>query len=532
VVGVPALFMGFSFPTANAIIQNSFENVGRRAGLLYLFNTLGAVAGSWIVGFFLLPKFGMQNATTIVLIFSCLAVVPLLFFSGKVGLRRPLLAVPTATFVLVAVGLLSNWVGRPDHFMVQRSFKFNMNLKQWNIIRHVSEGINETAVVMETRFGRDRGSRTLYTNGHPMSGNSLFSQRYMRGCSHLPLLHLDQPKKVMVICFGVGSTIHSATLHPSVEKLELIDLSSNVLSLAGWFEATNKGVLRNSKLDIFVNDGRQHLRMGQGEDYDLVTLEPPPLQFAGVSSLYSYEFYQLVHRRLKEGGFLSQWLPIDHIKADVAVSMVRAFLDVFPNAILFHGVHYNFILLGQKQEGKIQLSLDDLKRRLAERPEVWKDLIETDIPDVTSFFGMFAGGSDHLDRVSKGSRRLSDNRPIMEYDQIQPSRLGVDLLAPLNAKVWCPTCFSRKAARDGLKDLKDYLKTMNTFYHADRYLTREAGDGTGKFEVALAPEGENRPNLVSIERLEELRKGYHYIKHFTDWVGMPVDIAKRKMEPK
>ena len=45
-VAIPALLMGFSFPLANAMIQHAERSVGRRAGVLYLANTLGAVCGS------------------------------------------------------------------------------------------------------------------------------------------------------------------------------------------------------------------------------------------------------------------------------------------------------------------------------------------------------------------------------------------------------------------------------------------------------------------------------------------------------
>ena len=48
---LPALLMGFSFPLANAVIQRAERSVGRRAGVLYLANTAGAVAGSLVAGF-------------------------------------------------------------------------------------------------------------------------------------------------------------------------------------------------------------------------------------------------------------------------------------------------------------------------------------------------------------------------------------------------------------------------------------------------------------------------------------------------
>ena len=59
--GLPSLLMGCSFPLANAVVQRAEQNVGRRAGMLYFVNTAGAVCGSLIAGYVLLPVVGMQG---------------------------------------------------------------------------------------------------------------------------------------------------------------------------------------------------------------------------------------------------------------------------------------------------------------------------------------------------------------------------------------------------------------------------------------------------------------------------------------
>ncbi|MBW2458652.1 MAG: hypothetical protein JRI68_29410 [Deltaproteobacteria bacterium] len=136
-----------------------------------------------------------------------------------------------------------------------------------------------------------------------MSGTSPTSQRYMRAFVHLPLLQMAQPKRALVICFGVGNTLHAASLHPSMERLEVADLSRHVLHHASFFEAANGQVLVDPRVAVFVNDGRHHLLMQPADSYDLVTLEPPPITFAGVAALYSREFYELVRSRLTPTGY-------------------------------------------------------------------------------------------------------------------------------------------------------------------------------------------------------------------------------------
>ena len=100
----------------------------------------------------------------------------------------------------------------------------------------------------------------------------------------------------------------------------------------GWFERTNGNVLRDPRVSVYLNDGRHHLQMQPPESYDLVALEPPPIAYAGVAALYSEEFYQLARTRLTPNGFISQWLPAYQVPTATTLSMIRSFIDVFPEA--------------------------------------------------------------------------------------------------------------------------------------------------------------------------------------------------------
>jgi spermidine synthase len=156
----------------------------------------------------------------------------------------------------------------------------------------------------------------------------------MRALAHIPLLSMDEPRSALVIGFGVGNTTHAASLHPTMQRIEVADLSKDVLAAAGYFSDANGNVLENSRVSVFVNDGRQHLQIVEPESYDLITLEPPPIAYAGVAALYSRDFYSLAKTRLKPGGFVSQWLPAYQVPTSTTLAMIRAFIDVFPNAVL------------------------------------------------------------------------------------------------------------------------------------------------------------------------------------------------------
>src|SRR5205085_556239 len=63
--------------TAETRGANAERAVGRRAGLLYLANTVGAVLGSLVVGFVLLSALGMQRTVTVLGVAVAVGVVPL-----------------------------------------------------------------------------------------------------------------------------------------------------------------------------------------------------------------------------------------------------------------------------------------------------------------------------------------------------------------------------------------------------------------------------------------------------------------------
>ena len=178
-VAVPALLMGFSFPLANGVIQRVEQSVGRRAGILYLANTAGAVAGSLAAGFVLLPVFGLQQSATILMMLAALAVVPLYLTE-----RRPLRALAAPLFVAGAA--LALWLQLPSDYVTLRALG---TPEQGERRLVVSDGLTELVAVTESSNGR-----TLVTNGHAMSSTRPLSQRYMRALAHIPLLSLDPPR--------------------------------------------------------------------------------------------------------------------------------------------------------------------------------------------------------------------------------------------------------------------------------------------------------------------------------------------------
>ena len=520
-VAVPALLMGFSFPLANAIIQRTERSVGRRAGVLYLSNTVGAVCGSLVAGFLLLPTVGIQASATILTIAAGLAVVPLYF--ATVGGVPPLLTqalrlaasrvaraagaatrtsaaaqpargeaargvgVPAAEATLWGQGphaprmprgataalagsmliggaALGLWLLLPSDYIITRALPASMENET---LLTLSEGVVEVIAVIDV----PGNGRRLLTDGHSMSSTARGAQRYMRALAHIPLLSIDDPETVLVIGFGVGNTTHAATLHPSIRRVEVADLSRDILAHASYFKDATRDVLNDARVVVYINDGRHHLQMQPAASYDLIALEPPPPGRAGVAALYSREFYALARARLKPKGYISQWLPAYQLPAAATLAMIRAFLEVFPQAVLISGAEAELLLVGAN-DSRIEIDPARLAAGLSSAPAVAADLERLDLGSLPEIVGTFVGSAQTLAEATRDSASVSDDRPIQEY--------GVGSLLNLNAGVpasvvdlsqvaaWCPRCFVDGNPVPLVEGLDTYLALLGRAYSASR----------------------------------------------------------------
>jgi len=471
-VAVPALLMGFGFPLANAVIQRAEQSVGRRAGILYLANTLGAVLGSLAAGLVLLPRLGLQLSATILMCVAALAVLPLYLATrsqqaaeapkhgGHESLKVFIPARALGGALLIAGGALALWLQLPSDYVTGRTVVPNEGER----LLVVSEGLTEVVAVTEARDGRK-----LLTNGHEMSATLPLAQRYMRALAHIPLLSMAEPETVLVIGFGVGNTTQAATLHPSVRRVDLADLSRDILAHAGYFSDWNRDVLNDPRLTVHVNDGRQHLQMQPGGVYDLIVLEPPPIAYAGVGALYSKEFYTLARSRLTAGGYISQWLPAYQVPPATTLAMIRAFVDVFPQAVLLSGAESDLILLGINGP-RIEIDPGRVSASLARAPAVQEDLDRIDLGRMHEIVGTFLGSASTLVTATRDVEPVTDDRPLQEYgvrSLLDFGRMVPGSVADLGrVGDWCARCLVDGGLATSVRELNTYFSLLTLAYNA------------------------------------------------------------------
>jgi spermidine synthase len=300
---------------------------GEALGTLRGFEALGALVGLPLMHFGLLPLIGLGGC---VLLMGGLALLAL-FLRGPRDWVLATGALGLATFLLNfskqgAPALASPPLQNPAFEIL--AFEEDQHFA----ISVVQDGL--------------LGERTLLTDGFRAAANGR-DYDYMRALAHLPLLLHPNPERVGVLAFGTGTTAGAVSLHTEPQHIDVLELSSTVTDYAHWFEEANRGVLQDSRVQVWIGDGRHTLRGKQGV-YDVLTMEPllPDSPFAVY--LYTTEFYGVVRQSLAPGGLVCQWVPPHALAPKTFDAVLSAFTSAFEwSGIWVFGTQV--ILLGGEQ---------------------------------------------------------------------------------------------------------------------------------------------------------------------------------------
>jgi spermidine synthase len=210
------------------------------------------------------------------------------------------------------------------------------------------EGLTETISIVEYRWAEHAVAHQLVTDGFSMSSSAYNARRYMKLFVYFPIALRPDPKAALLICYGVGQTAKALTDTASLERIDVVDISRDILEL-GRFAFPDPGTfpLDDPRVSVHIEDGRFYLQT-TSRHYDLITGEPPPPQVAGVVNLYSKEYFELVRDHLTEGGITTYWVPAHQMTVRDVQVVTRAFCDVFADCSLWTGFGYEWMLVGTR----------------------------------------------------------------------------------------------------------------------------------------------------------------------------------------
>lgn len=232
--------MGAAVPLAVKICTTNVGHVARFFGNVYAVNTLGAIIGSIMAGFLLIPWLGRQNSILI-------AVAMNIFTAGIIFLQTPSLSYTRrlAGALMTAVIALLVWYPIPrwdatilssgpylyfdeyHEISVQEGIGLEAAMQKGRQVLYAQGGPHALVVVKKN----SEGDISLRINGKTdASARADSSTQLMLG--HLPLLLHQGADNALIIGLGSGMTLGAVAKHP-VKSIDIVEIEPAVVE-APW----------------------------------------------------------------------------------------------------------------------------------------------------------------------------------------------------------------------------------------------------------------------------------------------------------
>jgi spermidine synthase len=408
VMALPTFLIGMTFPIVNRLGVSGLARIGTGVGSLYFANTAGAIAGSVVAGFLVLPWLGARGA-----------IVVTASLNGLVGLGVLLAARPrrvaqvavagAAALLLIATGPVLHRSGRAILSDTQESAD--------RVLFQKEDAFAETRV-----YEKRNGERHMSVNGHDIGGTNANLMRKEKILAHLPLALVPRAEKVLAVGLGSGITLGTFALYDEIEELTCVEIAPGVVLGASLFADHHGDVLNEPRVRILVEDGVQFLLTSDAA-FDVISsdskLNP---SYVGNAPLLSRDYYELCVDRLTETGVMVQWLP-SHVPAQELHMIVRGFAGTFPHTSLFWYDPSNVILVGSRSA----IALDMNRARIfTEHEHTRDDLERLFLENAHVLASLYISGDDALARAVGAGPVSTWRRPRLEFTMIRAT-LGKDM---------------------------------------------------------------------------------------------------------
>jgi spermidine synthase len=322
--------LGIAFPASSALLSDDASHAGQGSGGLLATNTIGAILGSLLVPFLLIPLLGSPHLVAgLALVNVALGAV-----LGWRWVPRPAGGGIAVAGAIVAVVIVVSAV-RPGVIV------------QPNVAYIASAGGHLFASaedeIASVQAGQIHSTPELWVAGTSMTLLTVDAKLM----PILPLIARPASTDVLVVAFGMGSAFRGALI--AGLQADAVELVPSVPTMFGYYYDDAAAVLANPNGRVIVTDGRNHLELTDKRYDIIVTDPPPPIESSGASVISSREYYEAGRDHLTDGGIMMQWVPFGGPVADFN-DHIRTFASVFPEVTVVKGPGgYGAYMLGSSR---------------------------------------------------------------------------------------------------------------------------------------------------------------------------------------
>ena len=392
------LFIGATFPFGVRILSRDESEASIASARVYSWNTVGAILGALVAGFFLIPVLKYEGVIKLAVMMNVgLALVAALM----VPPRR--IAYAAGSGVLLIVLVFGFSPGPPEALLRVSP----LNDLRTGDIRYYDVGRSATVLILE----RD-GYLYLRSNGLSEAAIDLKgappSRRSQRLLATMPVLARPNTDSMLIIGFGGG--VVAEDIPASVSEIDIVELEPAVLEASRVVSADrNIDPLQDSRINLVINDARNALRL-TSKQYDAIVSQPSHPWTAGASHLYTREFMSLVKSRLNSDGVFLQWMNTSFVSEALLKSLAATLLDVFPHVRAYHFESTVMFFLASDSVIEPEMQILASGEPLRSHTEEYK---RRGFGSVNDLVAALAWDENGLRKLSAGAPLITDNDNLM-----------------------------------------------------------------------------------------------------------------------
>ncbi len=424
----PALLLGMSLPLLINLYTLESRRTGAAVGRVYAANTLGAICGSLLAGFLVLPRLGSLVTLRAAATVNCaLGVLFLMTLASRRTPKRAALAIVSALVVAACWLAPGSWDARRMSSGAYAYFQ-PLPVDELLFLKEDIQGGLTTVV-------RQGSVNVLLSNGKFQGDNQGEVQAQIR-FAFIPMLFTHDFDNALVIGLGTGNTLRSVSRFP-FHRIDVAELAPQIVEASRrWFQDVNGDVFdRDPRVHLHIADGRNFLLLSPRR-FDLITAEISSIWISGEADLYNKEFYEICRAHLTDRGVLQQWVQIHHMRTQDLLVILNTAAQVFPHVAFFQGPHQGLLIASASP-----LTVD--YRRLQEFDSdagIQQELRAIAVPSTASLLGemVLYGNSMRAALASPSlgthaTRVSADLHPYLEYQTPKGNALSYDTI-PVNLR--------------------------------------------------------------------------------------------------
>ncbi len=408
-LSLPTTLMGFTYPIVSKLYNDNIRHLGKGMGVIGFMDTVGSIIGSFVAGFILIPVMGVVHSLLLVVYINVFIGLLIILFHPVLSAKRKTIVTISSVFVVALMTILM-----PSRYYFtwwdQLDYKKTFFGQHYDKIIFYDEGVGSTVTVRHYPYDEDY--LALNINGHNSAYTTRKDRRVNGLLGYLPYLLVESPENALVIGYGMGVTAHSL-MQPGMKTVDIAEISPGVIKASPSFAPWNKNVLKDPRTHVHIEDGRSFLLMSR-KKYDIITTNAIHPRLS--NNIYTKDFYGICRDKLTDDGIVCQWIPQNWLNTREFKSLIRAFVEVFPQSQMWYINEYSTLLVGKKHPFKINYTL--VESRYDQNDLLRDELSDVGLSNPASLLAQYFYSPEDLRDFIKNAPVDEDNYPLVEFSRV------------------------------------------------------------------------------------------------------------------